>query len=186
MLKVSIVIGNPKPRSRTRLIAEKLVERILAPGSYELDVLDLADHAERLFSWPCEEMAALNASVAASNLIMVASPTYKATYTGLLKAFLDRYPANGLRGVVAIPLMTGADLTHSMGPSTHLVPLLGELGAITPVPGFYFVTSDMDRLDRFLDSASEQFNCAMDSLATIAAARVDDQTPKKLGEKCGQ
>ena len=100
-LKVTIVVGNPKPASRTRKVAELLVEKLLAPGAYSLEVIDLADHTAEIFAWPSEEMAGLNASVAESDLVVFASPTYKATYTGLLKAFLDRYPANGLAGIPA-------------------------------------------------------------------------------------
>jgi len=32
----------------------------------------------------------------------------KASYTGMLKAFFDRYGNNGLAGVTAVPVMTGA------------------------------------------------------------------------------
>ena len=147
MLKVSVLIGNPKPKSRTAQIATTLVETLLVPGTYKLTVIDLADYAGRLFDWPSEELAALNQEVAESDLLIVASPTYKATYTGLLKAFLDRYPNLGLRGVVAVPVMTGADLRHSMGPDVNLRPLLVELGAILPTPGLYFVMDQMDKLD---------------------------------------
>ena len=150
MLKVSVVVGNPKPSSRTAQIATTLVETLLAPGTYKLSVIDLADHAPRLFEWPSEELAALNQEVAESDLLIVASPTYKATYTGLLKAFLDRYPNLGLSGVVAIPVMTGADLRHSMGPDVHLRPLLVELGAVVPTPGLYFVIDQMDKIDTVL------------------------------------
>lgn len=45
--------------------------------------------------------------------VVVAAPTYRAAYTGLLKAFLDRYPSNGL-SVTAFAVMTGASATHSM------------------------------------------------------------------------
>src|ERR1700755_1925287 len=99
-VKVSVVVGNPKPQSRTLKVATTLVEHLLAPGSYDLTVIDLAEHEGEIFSWPSEKLAALNAQVAESDLVVFASPTYKATYTGLLKAFLDRYPANGLAGVV--------------------------------------------------------------------------------------
>ncbi|MGW4130930.1 NADPH-dependent FMN reductase [Amycolatopsis japonica] len=146
MLKITVVIGNPKPRSRTAQIATTLVDKLFKPGSYTLRVIDLADHVDHVFTWPSEEMAALNNEAAESDLIVVASPTYKATYTGLLKAFLDRYPHLGLSGVVAIPVMTGADLRHAMGAEVHLRPLLVELGAIVPAPGLYFVTSQMDRM----------------------------------------
>jgi len=85
--------------------------------------------------------------VADADLLVVASPTYKATYTGLLKAFLDRLPHLNLRGVVAIPVMTGADLRHSMAPDTHLRALLVELGATVPTHGLYFVIDDMGRFE---------------------------------------
>lgn len=170
MLKVSIVVGNPKPRSRTRQIAEKLIERILQKDSYYQQVIELSDYTDRLHVWPSDEMSALNASVASSNLVVLASPTYKATYTGLLKVFLDRYPANGLRGVVGIPVMTGADLTHSLGPRVNLAPLMAELGAIVPLLGFYFVTSHMDQINHYLDASAEQFHLAMSTMLPIISA----------------
>ena len=147
MLDVSVVIGNPKPNSRTGLIATTLVSSLLEPGSSTMRVIDLAAYASRLFEWPSDEIAELNRLVAESDLVIVASPTYKATYTGLLKAFLDRYPNLGLRGTVAIPVMTGADLRHAMGPEVNLRPLLVELGAIVPTQGLYFVMDQMDQLE---------------------------------------
>lgn len=136
--------------SRTGRIATTLVETLLTPDAYTLSVIDLADYGGRLFDWPSEELAALNHEAAAADLLIVASPTYKASYTGLLKAFLDRYPNLGLRGVVAIPVMTGADLRHSMGPEVNLRPLLVELGAIVPTQGLYFVMDQMNKLDTVL------------------------------------
>ncbi|HWH96881.1 MAG TPA: NAD(P)H-dependent oxidoreductase [Pseudolysinimonas sp.] len=150
MLKVSILVGNPKLNSRTLRVAETVVEKLLVEGSYDVSVIDLAGHSAQIFDWPSEHMAALNETVASSNLLVVASPTYKATYTGLLKAFLDRYPHNGLRGVTAIPVMTGADSTHSMGVDVNLRPLLIELGASVPTKGLYFIASQMDQLDEIV------------------------------------
>lgn len=169
-LKATIVVGNPKPKSRTLKVAETLVEKLLAPGSYELEVIDLADHTAEIFAWPSEGMAALNARVAESDLAVFASPTYKASYTGLLKAFLDRYPANGLTGVTAIPVHTGGDLTHAMGPTVNLAPLLVELGAVVPGRGFYFVAGQMDHLDELVEQAAAEYAANLARLATVAAA----------------
>ena len=66
--------------------------------------------------------------MAGSDLVVVASPTYKATYTGLLKAFVDRYGNDGLAGTVAVPVMTGAGAGHALAVEVHLRPLLVELG----------------------------------------------------------
>ncbi|TPI57359.1 NAD(P)H-dependent oxidoreductase [Mesorhizobium sp. B3-1-3] len=147
MLKVSVVVGNPKPRSRTAKIAESFARQLVGPSDDLLRIIDLADHVDEIFLWPAERMQELNQHVAESQLVIFCSPTYKASYTGLLKAFLDRYPANGLRGVTALALMTGADMGHSMAPTVNLVPLLLELGATVPVRGIYFNTSQMDQVD---------------------------------------
>ncbi|GAB3600152.1 hypothetical protein GCM10027408_25050 [Microbacterium tumbae] len=168
-LRVTIVVGNPKPKSRTLKVAETLVEQLLESGSYDLEVIDLAEHTARIFAWPSEEMAALNARVAESDLAVFASPTYKATYTGLLKAFLDRYPANGLSGVTAIPVLTGADQTHSMGPTVNLAPLLVELGAVVPGRGLYFVAGQMDQVEDIVAVAAAEYAANLSRLAALAS-----------------
>jgi len=165
---VTIVVGNPKPHSRTRKVAETLVEKLLKPSSYELHVIDLAEYSEHVFTWPSDLMDSLNAEVVESDLAVFASPTYKATYTGLLKAFLDRYAANGLRGVTAIPLLTGADQTHAMGPNVNLAPLLVELGAVVPGPGLYFITSQMDRLEDIVEAAAANYSFNFSQLVSVA------------------
>jgi FMN reductase len=165
---VTIVVGNPKPQSRTLKVAETLVEKLLGQSSYDLRVIDLAGCAGEIFAWPSEEMAGLNARVAESDLAVFASPTYKATYTGLLKAFLDRYPANGLQGVTAIPVLTGADQTHSMGANVNLAPLLVELGAVVPGRGLYFITSQMNHLDEIVATAAQEYALNLTRMATLA------------------
>lgn len=168
-LKVAVVVGNPKPASRTRKIAELLVEKLLEPGTFEAQVIDLADYTDEIFAWPSETMASLNAVVAESNLAVFASPTYKATYTGLLKAFLDRYPAGGLAGVTAIPVHTGADFTHAMGPTFTLSPLLVELGATVPGRGFYLSLGQLDRVDEVLDAAVAEYGGNIRRIAALAS-----------------
>lgn len=151
-MTLSVVVGNPKPQSRTLQVASAVAERICAATGAQRDqTIDLSDHASTLFDWENTELAALNQAVAASRFVVVASPTYKAAYTGLLKAFLDRYEAKDLAGTTAIPVMTGGSLAHSMAVDTSLRPLLVELGAWVPTRGLYFVMSQMDELDAVVD-----------------------------------
>ncbi|MCR2808413.1 MULTISPECIES: NAD(P)H-dependent oxidoreductase [unclassified Microbacterium] len=167
-LKVSVVVGNPRSGSRTRDVGVALVESLLASQPYDLEVIELADHVDEIFDWKSVRVTALNDLVAASDLAIFASPTYKATYTGVLKAFLDRYPSEGLSGVVAIPVHTGADLGHSMGPTVNLAPLLAELGAVVPGKGFYFVTGDMDDLQRAAEHAANTYRTNIAAVARLA------------------
>jgi FMN reductase len=149
----AVVVGNPKSRSRTRAVAEEVMLRIVdcVGTDTKVTVIDLSDHASKLFDWQDPTLKALTAEVAQCDLLVVASPTYKATYTGLLKAFFDRYGTNGLCGVVAVPIMVGASPIHALAPEMHLRPLLVELGATVPARALYVVESDMDHVEEVVE-----------------------------------
>ncbi|QDC40428.1 NADPH-dependent oxidoreductase (plasmid) [Sphingobium fuliginis ATCC 27551] len=169
-MTISIVVGNPKPRSRTLVVAETLVNKIIGDGKHQVQTIDLVDVADHIMSWPNETVQALNRQVAASDLAIFASPTYKASYTGLLKAFLDRYPEDGLKGVVALPLFTGGSLAHSMGPNMTLAPLLTELGAVVPGKGSFFVMDKMDQIEATVGAFADTYISNMRSIAKVVSA----------------
>lgn len=177
MLRISIVVGNPKPKSRTGAIAEMLVARLFPAASRDQRLIDLADHAADLFAWPSDAMAELNKSVAESDLVVFASPTYKASYTGLIKAFLDRYPANGLKNVVAIALMTGAGPGHAMAPTVNLVPLLMELGAVVPVRGLYFNMEKIEEAESVVDAFASEIDGSLGALRPLLNAGPERVNP---------
>ena len=142
---VAVVVGNPRPASRT-LTAAQYVATSLAGRSPDL-VVDLAALGPALLDWDDDHVADLVAEVAAAELIVVASPTYKATYTGLLKLFLDRFPAGSITGL-AVPLMLGASPVHALAPELALRPLLTELGATT-VRGLHVTDTAYDDPDAY-------------------------------------
>jgi FMN reductase len=147
-MRIAVVVGNPKPASRTLAVALAAADALSTVVDETSDrlVVDLAEYGPDLLDWQSERSTRLCAQVAASDLIVVASPTYKATYTGLLKIFFDRYGNRALEGRVAVPVMTGASLVHALAPETHLRPLLVELGAATPTRALYVTESDMGDL----------------------------------------
>src|SRR5262249_15931893 len=83
---------------------------------------------------------------------VVASPTYKATYTGLLKVFLDRIAGGALLGQLAVPLMVAGAPQHALAVETHLRPLLIELGATCLTPGLCVLESHLDHVDGVIDA----------------------------------
>ncbi|GAA1794229.1 NAD(P)H-dependent oxidoreductase [Nocardioides hankookensis] len=142
--RVAVVVGNPKPQSRT-LEAATYVATELAGHEPDL-VVDLAQLGARLLDWQDEMVTEVVAEVGSADLVVVASPTYKGTYTGLLKLFLDRFasgPDGGLRGV-AVPLMLGAGPGHALAPELTLRPVLTEIGGTVVSPGLYVVDSAHD------------------------------------------
>lgn len=146
-MEVTVVVGNPKPRSRTREIAEAVAESVVErTGARLAPTIDLCDVSGSMFRWPDATVEDFGNRLAATDIAVVASPTYKAAYTGLLKAFLDRYGINGLAGVTAIPVMTGAGFQHALAVEMSLRPVLVELGASVPTRGLYFEISQMDQM----------------------------------------
>lgn len=140
-MSVSVVVGNPKPRSRTYHAATLVAERLT--GEPPQTVIDLVDMGNQLLDWSSTEVAGTVASVQASTLAVFASPTYKGSYTGLLKLFLDRVGGGAFAGrTAAVPLMLGGDLRHSLAPEVFLKPVLAELGASCPTRGLFLLESD--------------------------------------------
>jgi FMN reductase len=150
MTRIAVVTGNPKPASRTHSVALAVADALAKelPGAETAPVIDLAGYAPRLFDWSDQELSTLTAQVAAADVAIFASPTYKAAYTGLLKAFLDRYGSNGLAGVTAVPVMTGGWPGHLLAVEVHLRPVLVELGATVPARGLYVTEPELADLDK--------------------------------------
>lgn len=171
MTTLTVIVGNPNPASRTLAVAEALGRRVAALVDAELQpTMDLVEHADQLFLSQSATLDELTARLAASDYAIVASPTYKASYTGLLKAFLDRYPSRGLGGVTAIPVFTVGAPEHALAVEHTLRPLLVELGASTPSRGLAFLTADFDRLDEILDAWVAEQSAAL--VGSRAAAGV--------------
>jgi FMN reductase len=150
------VVGNPKPRSRTRAAAELVVEQLT--GAPPDDVIDVIDLGPGLLGGDAGVEQAV-AALRATELAVVASPTFKATYTGLLKLFLDHVGTGDLAGVTAVPLMLGAGPTHALAPELLLKPVLVELGATAPTRGLYLLDRAWDSpgaLDGWLATATGQ------------------------------
>ena len=133
--RAGIVVGNPKPASRTFQAAARVVAELT--GRSPEPAVDLAAFGAGLLDWSDAEVSQAVETISGLDLVVFASPTYKATYTGLLKLFLDRFPSRALEGVVAVPLMLGAGPGHALAPEVFLRPVLVELGASVPSSALY-------------------------------------------------
>lgn len=145
------LIGNPRAGSRTRTLADlvtaELTRAIGHDGSVtgrpgirlgERSVLELADTVGVTFSGdPAHAVAPVAdpfGTVRRARLLVVATPTYKATYSGLLKIFLDQLNQGDLAGAVAVPVAIAGAPAHRDSVAASLRDLLVELGARVPAP----------------------------------------------------
>jgi FMN reductase len=146
---VLAVIGNPRPESRTHGLARTLVTEIAtAVDGVELEEVDLAVLGSAVLDWGDPAAGAAVKRALAADVLVVSSPTYKGSYSGLLKAFLDRIGGGALVGAAAIPILLGGAPNHTMAVSVHFAPLLVELGAVVP-GGLFVLESDVDAFPSF-------------------------------------
>ena len=156
-VRITCVIGNPKQSSRTRQVAEAVaaaaarafIDAGLEPAVDTLEVSYLGPH---LLGWGAPEAATAVQQLIDADLIVVASPVFKATYSGLLKLLFDQVGAGQLSGSLAVPVMVGAAPQHALAVETHLRPLLMEVGASCPTAGIFVLESTLDSLDEQLDT----------------------------------
>jgi FMN reductase len=161
----TVVVGNPKPESRTLGVAlaaaEALADSLSLPAAPA--IVDLSVLARRLLlPEPCAAVEDAADQVLSADLLLVASPTFKGTYSGLLKVFLDRLPYKGLQDTTALPLLVMNSPLHALAVGVHLRPLLVELGASVPAPGLAVLESELDRLDQALGPWTRQVADALD------------------------
>ena len=165
-MSIAVVVGNPKPRSRTYQAAHLVTEK-LAGRQPDLSV-DLTDLGSALLDWSDSRVGDIVTAIQSSDLVVVASPTYKATYTGLLKLFLDRIAGGALAGVTAVPLMLGGHWRHALAADLLLKPVLVELGATCPTSGLFLLESEYaggETLDSWLKLARPQVAATVKTLA---------------------
>jgi FMN reductase len=147
------LIGNPKAESRTATVAHAATRAVIATAGVTArhETVDLSALACRLLL-PQASAVVEDAveEVLKADVLVVASPTFKGTYTGLLKVFLDRLGYRALATKVALPVLVMKHPEHALAVEVHLRPLLVELGATVPTPGLAVMESDLGKLDHVL------------------------------------
>lgn len=139
MSKVVIISGSPTPTSRLHGVIE-VAKSELEQAGLTVDWIKVRDiPAEDLLyaKFDSEAIVSANALVAAADAVFVATPVYKASYTGVLKAFLDLLPQKGLERKIVLPLAVGGTLSHLLAIDYALKPVLSALGAQNILQGVY-------------------------------------------------
>ena len=141
MSLVVTISGSPSAASRTQALAAHVGVEIAVRG-FEVEALNVRDlPAEDLLHARLDSPALQRAVglVERARGVVISTPVYKASYTGVLKAFLDLLPQFGLNGKVVLPLVTGGTLAHVLAIDYALRPVLSSLGAQHVVGGLFIL-----------------------------------------------
>lgn len=131
MSRVVLVSASPSENSKTEALLGFIARRLRQYGhDTEFTKLRHLPAGPLLAGDTSDELiAAARATIATADAVVVGSPVFKATYTGLLKVFIDLLPMDALRGKSVLPLLTGGSTAHILALDFGLKPLLATLGA---------------------------------------------------------
>ncbi|MFJ2241465.1 CE1759 family FMN reductase [Streptomyces sp. NPDC087859] len=146
-MKLVVVSAGLSVPSSTRLLADRLaaaVER-LAPAEVQVvEVRDLAVAiAHHLTSgFPGRDLAAAQDAVAGADALIVVTPVFSASYSGLFKSFFDVLDKDALAGKPVLIAATGGSARHSLVLDHALRPLFSYLRAVVVPTGVYAASED--------------------------------------------
>ncbi|AFY31869.1 NADPH-dependent FMN reductase [Calothrix sp. PCC 7507] len=149
MTHILAIAGSPSHPSRTYGILE-YATKLLKQEGLDIDLISVRDFpAEDLIfgRYDSPALEAPKASLAKADAVIIATPIYKASYTGVLKAFLDLLPQKSLTGKVVLPIATGGTIAHLLAVEYALKPILSELGARHILSTIYAVDKQIQRQD---------------------------------------
>lgn len=141
MSNIAIITGSVSPRSKTAALAARVAARLGREG-FRVTTVHVRDlPAEDLLFGRVDSPAIAEATrvIAEAAGVVIATPIYKAAYTGVLKALLDLLPQFGLAGKAVLPLATGGTIAHVLSIDYGLRPVLQSLGARHVLAGLFLL-----------------------------------------------
>jgi FMN reductase len=150
--RIVTISGSPSPTSRTSLLARHVGGKLEAQG-FTVDAIEVRDlpAEDLLLGRPtAPALSAALGLVEKAQGVVVATPIYKAAYSGILKAFLDLLPQYGLTGKVVLPLATGGSPAHVLAIDYALRPVLSSLGSLHVVGGLFLSEKQAERTENGL------------------------------------
>ncbi len=145
MLDVLTIAGSPSTSSRSTAVLEHLRWGLEQRGlrTWGLAVRDLP--AEDLLYGRYDSPAIVQSAslLNQARAVIIATPVYKAAYSGVLKAFLDLLPQRALAGKLVLPIATGGSPVHMLAIDYALRPVLSALGAQHMLQGIYITDSQI-------------------------------------------
>jgi FMN reductase len=143
MSAVLALSGSPAPTSRTASAAQATLATLEARG-HTVDHIAVRElPAAELLDGGTEHplIAGALERIAQADGLIVATPIFKGSYSGLLKSLLDLLPQQALAGKAVLPLATGGTLAHLLAVDYALRPVLSVLGARHIAEGTFLLDS---------------------------------------------
>lgn len=180
-MKLVVVSAGLSVPSSTRLLADRLAAAVDRQAPVDIQVVELRDLAVEIAhnftnGFPGKALAdALDAVTRADGLIVV-TPVFTASYSGLFKSFFDVLDKDALAGKPVLIAATGGTARHSLVLEHALRPLFAHLRAVVVPTAVYAASEDWgaEGLPERIERAAGELAALMQGLSAARPAKRDD------------
>jgi FMN reductase len=169
---IVIISGSPTHPSRSFSIAFYAKE-LLTKQEYQVEHINVRDLPPEDLIYANFKSPAINhalTKVDQAQAVIVISPVYKASYTGVLKTFFDLIPEKGLSEKLILPIVSGGSIAHLLSLEYAFKPLFSILNSEEILTGVYLIDSEFTYKENeltFKDAEIQQrLHSAIESLLT--------------------
>jgi FMN reductase len=182
--QIVLIAGSPSRSTRSASLFGRIIAGARNAGlaAQTIEVRDLPPADLTTGARDSAALAAAIAALAGASGVVVATPVYKAAYTGLLKCFLDVLPESALRDKIVFPIVTAASPAHALALDYALKPVLASLFPSKTLSGFFaidgeFVAGSDGALELKPEAAARLDAMTNEFLSALGDPRAADRRP---------
>ncbi|MFL1489913.1 NADPH-dependent FMN reductase [Pseudomonas antarctica] len=182
--------GSPSQRSRSGVLLEKTRQWLQDKGvevvSYQIRDFPAEDLLHARFDSP--KVIDLLQQVANADGLVIATPVYKASFSGALKTVLDLLPERALAHKIVLPMATGGSIAHMLAVDYALKPVLSALKAQELLHGIFAEDSQIAYAEgsaqaQLVPVLEQRLHEALETLYGAMARRPKPLDPNALNER---
>ncbi|MEV0907318.1 FMN reductase [Streptomyces hokutonensis] len=174
-MKLVVVSAGLSVPSSTRLLADRLAAAVDRRTPVDIQVVELRDLAVEIAhnftnGFPGRSLAAALDAVTEADGLIVVTPVFSASYSGLFKSFFDVLDKDALAGKPVLIAATGGSARHSLVLEHALRPLFAYLRAVVVPTAVYAASEDWgaEGLPERIERAAGELGALMQGLSTTA------------------
>ncbi|MEU9050294.1 FMN reductase [Streptomyces sp. NPDC048384] len=182
-MKLVVVSAGLSVPSSTRLLGDRLAAATVrqAADPVDIEVVELRDLAVEIAhnftsGFPGRQLAAAIDAVTSADGLIVVTPVFSASYSGLFKSFFDVIEKDALAGIPVLIAATGGTARHSLVLEHALRPLFAHLRAVVVPTGVYAASEDWgaEGLNGRIERAAGELTGLMQGLSGVRTAAADN------------
>jgi FMN reductase len=155
---IAVITAGITQPSSTRLLADRLTEAtVRALGQHDVgevvvEVVEVRDVAHDLTNnvltgFASPDLQVRLDAITEADAVVVVTPVYAASYSGLFKMLVDVLPKDALRDTPVLLGATGGTARHSLAIDHALRPLFAHLGALVAPVAVFAASEDWGSVD---------------------------------------